>query len=190
MAWPHKLLAAARDNALSSALSALAAMLLPWHDKLIEWLVRHISHTQAAAFMIYLTIAILLLTASVLFLRSRVAALEQHVQQAGQEHEQQLRQAGQEHEQQLRQAHQTHAHQLQQALLSRHSATDYQELQPAPGITVFTDKQPPAEGRMPRWYCARCLTIDGKLSILQANHSEASFDCHECGARLHLSPPR
>ena len=177
--WARQLLGAIRDNALSSALSALAAMLLPWHDKLIEWLVRHISHTQTAAFMIYLTIAILLLTASVLFLRSRVVALEQHVQREGQEHEQQLRQANQ-----------THAQQLQQALLSRHSATDYQELQPAPGITVFTDKQPPAEGQMPRWYCARCLTIDGKLSVLQANHVDVTFDCHECGARLHLLPSR
>lgn len=179
MAGVRQALGAIRDNALSSALSALAAVLLPWHDKLIEWLVGHTSHTQAAAFMIYLTIAILLLTASVLFLRSRVAALERHVQQESQKHEQQLSQA-----------HQTHAQQLQQALLSRHSAADYQELQPAPGITVFTDKQPPAEGQMPRWYCARCLTIDGKLSTLQANHSEITFDCHECGARLHLSPPR
>lgn len=179
MTWPRKLLAAARDNALSSALSALAAVLLPWRDRLIEWLVGHASHTQAAAFMIYLTIAILLLTASVLFLRSRVAALEQHVQQETQEHEQQLRQA-----------HQTHAQKLQQALLSRHSSADYQELRPAPGVTVFADKQAPADESAPRWYCARCLTIDGKLSILQANHSESTFDCHECGARLHLSPPR
>ena len=175
MARVRQALTAIRDNALSSALSALAAVLLPWHDRLIEWLVGHTSHTQAAAFMIYLTIAILLLTASVLFLRSRVAALEQHVQQEGQEHEQQLRQA-----------HQTHAQQLQQALLSRHSAADYQELQPAPGITVFTDKQPPADGQMPRWYCARCLTIDGKLSTLQANHTDVSFDCHECGGRLYF----
>lgn len=179
MGWATKGMAVIRDNALSSALSALAAVLLPWHDRLIEWLVGHTSHTQAAAFMIYLTIAILLLTASVLFLRSRVVALEQHVQREGQEHEQQLRQANQ-----------THAQQLQQALLSRHSATDYQELQPAPGITVFTDKQPPAEGQMPRWYCARCLTIDGKLSVLQANHVDVTFDCHECGARLHLLPSR
>ncbi len=177
MALVRQALGVIRDNALSSAASTAAVALLPWHDKLIEWLVRHLTHHQAAAFMIYLTIAILLLTASVLFLRSRVAALEQHVQQESQEHEQQLRQA-----------HQTHAQQLQQALLSRHSAADYQELQPSPGIMVFTDKQPPAEGRMPRWYCARCLTIDGKLSILQANHSEATFDCHECDAKLKLSP--
>ena len=62
MTLGSRLLAAARDNVLSSALSALAAVLLPWHDRLIEWLVGHTSHTQAAAFMIYLTIAILQLS--------------------------------------------------------------------------------------------------------------------------------
>ena len=193
MAGVRQALGVIRDNALSSVLSTAALVLVPWHDRLIQWLVRHVTHIQAATLMLYLTIAVLLLAAFVLLMRKRLSEqieeCGERLQEVDKKMAHQEAAAAKRLASELAEAKQRIASiekRAQQALASRVNQADYQELQPAVGITVFTDKQPPAEGQMPRWYCARCLTIDGKLSTLQANHSEVTFDCHECGGRLHL----